>query len=157
MKSMTSLTLTNIDTNCNMHIVNEQKCKIPKGGKMLSTKFQMAAHMMKSYVLDRNFKTNMASSKMSTQPCQKFGEDLVNCTICFDNFKDAKVLPCLHSFCQSCISRHYEVYRLKNGNRLSCPTCRELLPMPQNGIVGLRNDNTIIKTKELLDQVSGRL
>ena len=154
---MTSLTPTNVDTNCNMHIVNEQKCKIPKGGKILSTKSQMAAHMMKSYVLDRNFKTNMASSKMSTQPCQKFGEDLVNCTICFDNFKDAKVLPCLHSFCQSCISRHYEVYRLKNGNRLSCPTCRELLPMPQNGVVGLRNDNTIIKTKELLDQVSGRL
>ena len=96
----------------------------------------------------------MATSKMSTQPCQKFGEDLINCTICFDNFKDAKVLPCLHSFCQSCITRHYEVYRLKNGNRLSCPTCRELLPVPGKGVAGLRNDNTIIKTKELLDQVN---
>ena len=35
-----------LDPPLNMHIVNEQKYKIPKGGKMLSTKFQMAAHMM---------------------------------------------------------------------------------------------------------------
>lgn len=91
---------------------------------------------------------------MSTQPVRYFGEDLVNCSICFDTFKDAKVLPCLHSFCQTCITRHYEVYKLKNGNRLSCPSCREMLPVPKAGVAGLRNDQTTAKTKDLLNQVN---
>ena len=61
------------------------------------------------------------------QQLDVLGEDLLNCSICFERFKRPKILPCLHTFCQLCIQRHFDIYKLLHGGRLSCPTCRELI------------------------------
>lgn len=48
------------------------------------------------------------------------------CPICLDDFKDPKTLPCLHSFCSTClqgvIAEHHKVGSF--APYLSCPQCR---------------------------------
>ena len=46
-------------------------------------------------------------------------EEHLTCAICLEQFKDPKVLPCLHSFCHECIIKleHTE-------NSITCPECR---------------------------------
>ena len=49
-------------------------------------------------------------------------EDLT-CTVCLEEFREPKLLPCCHTFCRGCLKRILEKSRQKN--RLSCPQCRE--------------------------------
>ena len=48
------------------------------------------------------------------------GADHLTCSVCFGQFQDPKVLPCLHSYCHGCI-----VKLIKNAksNKLNCPRC----------------------------------
>ncbi len=57
----------------------------------------------------------MAASKMkdALDFQMHFGEDLLSCSICFEGYNNPKVLPCLHTFCQDCVHRHYEIYKVK--------------------------------------------
>jgi hypothetical protein len=47
----------------------------------------------------------------------------VTCPICFDHYNDKdkvpRILPCGHTFCQSCLMD------LRTSNILTCPTCRK--------------------------------
>ena len=64
-------------------------------------------------------------------------EDQLNCSICLDIFTDPKLLQCLHVFCQTCLVRL--VFRDEQGQLvLSCPNCRQLTPVPANGVAGLQ-------------------
>ncbi|XP_077867860.1 E3 ubiquitin-protein ligase TRIM71-like [Saccoglossus kowalevskii] len=47
-------------------------------------------------------------------------EDFLSCSICLENYKNPKVLPCLHTFCQQCL----ESFKAKSGGVLKCATCR---------------------------------
>lgn len=51
----------------------------------------------------------------------KLEEQLI-CPICMEQFKDPKVLPCLHSYCHHCI-----VDILKDKSNITCPMCRATL------------------------------
>ncbi|XP_077997165.1 E3 ubiquitin-protein ligase TRIM45-like [Glandiceps talaboti] len=57
------------------------------------------------------------------------GEEFLCCTICLDQFKDPKSLPCLHTFCESCLETLYK----KKGS-LECPSCRNVYPLPIGGV-----------------------
>ena len=46
-------------------------------------------------------------------------EEHLTCAICLEQFKDPKVLPCLHSYCHECI-----VKLDQTGNKITCPECR---------------------------------
>ena len=89
-------------------------------------------------------------SKRQLEQNVAFGEDLFSCTICLEQQNDPKVLPCLHSFCSVCIRRHFEVYKLSNGGRLSCPACRELFGVTATGVLEFRDDVTSQRVNELL-------
>ena len=86
---------------------------------------------------------NMATS-------ESFGDHLLTCSICYEHFNKPKVLPCLHSFCFYCITRHHEIYRLRDRGKISCPTCRAVIPVPGNGITGFMNDGVVKRVKQLL-------
>ena len=49
-------------------------------------------------------------------------EKELECAVCLEQFKDPKVLPCLHSFCKICLEGL--VGRKGNAGKLNCPTCR---------------------------------
>ncbi len=51
------------------------------------------------------------------------------------------------------MGRHFSIYKLKNGGKLSCPTCREIIPLPEKGIAGFKNDAVAVKVKEILKKL----
>ncbi|XP_066286234.1 E3 ubiquitin-protein ligase TRIM56-like [Branchiostoma lanceolatum] len=68
---------------------------------------------------------------------EKVGDDSTQCTICFYTFKNPKVLPCLHTFCEHCLR---EWVQKNDGDTFPCPICRQLVPLPQNGVDGLKDN-----------------
>ncbi|XP_060079069.1 uncharacterized protein LOC132558518 [Ylistrum balloti] len=57
-----------------------------------------------------------------------------NCAICWDDFKEPKLLKCSHSFCCKCLRN----YTRKNRGRseLTCPLCRQVWEIPDKGVDG---------------------
>lgn len=55
--------------------------------------------------------------------------ELAQCPICLEIFKDPKVLPCRHSFCQKCLEGLIKRKTNKNGDVTSfrCPVCRAVV------------------------------
>ena len=76
--------------------------------------------------------------KIAEEAVKKIDSKL-ECSICLDNFKQPKLLPCFHIFCKSpCLERL--VVQDCEGKSLHCPTCRHLVHLPDNGVAGLQTD-----------------
>ena len=52
----------------------------------------------------------------------------VTCPICYQLYKDPKVLPCQHSYCQECLNK------LEKDKQVTCPECREVAQVPDGGV-----------------------
>lgn len=77
-------------------------------------------------------------SKIANEAVKKIDSKL-ECSICLDNFTEPKLLPCFHIFCKSpCLEKL--VVRDHQRFTLTCPTCRHLVPLPDNGVNGLQTD-----------------
>ncbi|XP_078000934.1 E3 ubiquitin-protein ligase TRIM56-like [Glandiceps talaboti] len=61
-------------------------------------------------------------------------EDFLTCTICLDRYNNAKILPCLHSYCQPCIIQLIN----KDSSKIRCPLCRQECPIPGGGVEQLK-------------------
>ncbi|XP_063408213.1 E3 ubiquitin-protein ligase TRIM56-like [Mytilus trossulus] len=60
-------------------------------------------------------------------------DDLLICTICLETFKEPKYLPCLHTFCKSCINTYIvSTVTGNNPNGFKCPVCRRPVPIHVN-------------------------
>ena len=62
------------------------------------------------------------------------GEDhqnLLKCSICLDTFQVPKYLPCLHTFCESCITTFVSssVENESAKNNFKCPICRRIVTL----------------------------
>ena len=67
----------------------------------------------------------------------KIVEDQLKCSVCLDVYTDPKLLQCLHVFCQTCLRKL--VFRNDHEQPvLSCPNCRQITPVPANGVTGLQ-------------------
>lgn len=66
--------------------------------------------------------------------------ELIKCSICFEIFKEPKILPCKHTFCRSCLSQVQS-----NSCRIRCPLCSQQFNVPENGF------ETDFKTNQLID------
>ncbi|XP_078658242.1 tripartite motif-containing protein 2-like [Branchiostoma floridae x Branchiostoma belcheri] len=64
-----------------------------------------------------------------------FGDQFLTCAICMLNYRDPKILPCLHSFCRECLQEW-----TAKQQPLECPTCREPVRLPDQGVDGLRTN-----------------
>jgi hypothetical protein len=67
------------------------------------------------------------------------------CKLCLSIYNNAKILPCLHSFCLQCLQAYVRKSpdNLKD-RKLLCPICQEYNALPGNGVKGLL-DNTVIE------------
>lgn len=67
-----------------------------------------------------------------------------NCAICWDDFKEPKLLKCCHSFCCKCL----RTYTRKNRgrNELTCPLCRQVWEIPEKGVNGFLTNYFIADT-----------
>ena len=74
-------------------------------------------------------------------------EDQLDCPVCLDTLTDPKQLQCNHIYCRQCLGRL--VVRNQQGQFiLTCPNCRQVTPVPANGVAGLQ---PAFQTNHLLD------
>ena len=79
-------------------------------------------------------------------------EDQLNCSVCLDVYTDPKMLHCFHVFCQTCLVRL--VFRDEQGQLvLFCPICRQITPVPTNGVPGLQPAFLINKLLDIAEDV----
>ena len=74
---------------------------------------------------------------MAEKALQKVENEL-NCTICLDIYTNPKVLQCLHIYCQECLVRM--AVRKQGQAILNCPQCRQVTPVPADGVASLPTD-----------------
>ncbi|XP_062580144.1 E3 ubiquitin-protein ligase TRIM45-like [Saccostrea cucullata] len=51
-------------------------------------------------------------------------EEMITCPICLENFKKPRYLPCLHTYCEVCLSDYISTVYSKEKDGFACPTCR---------------------------------
>ncbi|XP_077984801.1 E3 ubiquitin-protein ligase TRIM33-like [Glandiceps talaboti] len=79
-------------------------------------------------------------------------ENFLSCTICSELYKNAKILPCLHSFCEQCIGK------FAKSKELCCPVCRRQHGIPEGGVEKFPDDsfvNTLIEHSHRRSAVCG--
>lgn len=71
----------------------------------------------------------MASSEVNNEIVNC--NDFTKCSICFEDFKSPKCLPCFHSFCHECLKNHIEATCKPKPAPVgfSCPLCRDFTPV----------------------------
>ena len=67
----------------------------------------------------------MAEAQDLTDQALKKLEYQLICPICFDTFKDPKLLKCNHVYCKDCLQQLPMVQGRKGQLSLCCPTCRQ--------------------------------
>lgn len=83
-------------------------------------------------------------------------EKFCQCPICLQQYKEPKLLPCLHRYCSDCLKQLIE--RDQFLNTLSCPECRSDFEIPEGGIAGFKTDfhmKNIIEYIELQKSLEG--
>ncbi|XP_066294551.1 tripartite motif-containing protein 3-like [Branchiostoma lanceolatum] len=64
-----------------------------------------------------------------------FDEQFLTCPVCKLNFRDARILPCLHTFCTRCLQEW-----AGKQDPLECPTCRTHVSLTDLGVDGLKTN-----------------
>uniref|UniRef100_A0A1X7T1M4 RING-type domain-containing protein n=2 Tax=Amphimedon queenslandica TaxID=400682 RepID=A0A1X7T1M4_AMPQE len=54
--------------------------------------------------------------------------ELLTCSVCFDDYKDPRTIPCGHSFCLHCLENISDRKRV-----FECPVCRAETAVPEGG------------------------
>ena len=60
---------------------------------------------------------------------------IVTCPICLEEFKNSKMLPCIHSFCLECLKNNCR--DKARGDDVACPVCRKEFKIPDAGLEAL--------------------
>ena len=77
-------------------------------------------------------------------------EEQLNCSICLDTYTDPKILQCFHVFCRQCLVP-LGVRDQQGQLSLTCPTCRQVTPIPARGVAGLQSAFHINNLLEILE------
>jgi RING-type zinc-finger/B-box zinc finger len=59
-------------------------------------------------------------------------DDVTECSVCEETYRDPRVLPCVHTFCLKCIKGFSQNKSL--GDCGACPLCRKEFTVPDEGI-----------------------
>ncbi|KAL3860365.1 hypothetical protein ACJMK2_010501 [Sinanodonta woodiana] len=78
------------------------------------------------------------------------------CVVCDDILDSAKVLPCTHTFCDSCLDSYLETLS-DTENEFPCPMCKVMSPSPRrysaNKRIGGENQNSTMPATSVDQQV----
>ncbi|KAL5497382.1 hypothetical protein EMCRGX_G013847 [Ephydatia muelleri] len=56
----------------------------------------------------------------------------IKCQLCCKRYKEPRILPCLHSFCEQCL--HKEIERSGTKQNMQCPICQRSITIPEGGV-----------------------
>ena len=80
-------------------------------------------------------------------------ENLVKCALCLEGYKTPRVLPCQHCFCEDCLTQDISK-NSKPGGTFECPSCRQEVDIPKEGVAGFPVSFTLNKLQDTLDKLS---
>ena len=94
----------------------------------------------------------MAQSKLATEKALQKLSDQLTCSVCLENYREPRVLPCLHAFCKMCLERLVS----RDGTSLTCPNCRRTTRVPQGGVSTLQSAfyiHHLVDVRDTLEKV----
>lgn len=78
---------------------------------------------------------------------QRLKEKLITCSICLGIYNTPKILHCNHVYCMKCLVGLVQQDQ-QGQSYLTCPTCRQVMPVPASGVAGIQSD---FRTNQLLE------
>lgn len=79
-------------------------------------------------------------------------EQLLTCAICLDRYRNPKLLPCHHTYCQEpCLDGLVDYAR----RQIKCPECRAEHRIPYNGVQTFPTNVTLVRFLELHRGITG--
>lgn len=95
-----------------------------------------------------------------TTKLRKKSVSVYDCPICTEEFRNPKFLPCLHTFCETCLQRHIES-TVKTNDRTNpsiiCPVCRMLAPVPADSATPIDKWATTIPFNHLIFSMMAKM
>ena len=92
----------------------------------------------------------MAASLSPSQRQEDFKEEFLTCSICtepYDNDQhQAKCLPCLHTYCKSCLQK-----LAGKRSKINCPNCHSLVTLPGGTVDSLPGNFIVENLKDYRD------
>ncbi|XP_071854465.1 uncharacterized protein [Apostichopus japonicus] len=73
----------------------------------------------------------------SSTPLTDLADNFFLCSVCLDQFKEPKQLPCLHRYCRNCLET---VIQASYDGTLKCPLCKQEYVIPENGVDDFKTD-----------------
>ncbi|XP_033118859.1 tripartite motif-containing protein 2-like [Anneissia japonica] len=89
----------------------------------------------------------MAAASNVQQFLEHLDEKVLECPLCYKRLKDPKTLPCLHTYCLSCLTKW-----VNEKGRLQCPNCRQFYDIPNGGLKKLPPNIFINNLLECIEQ-----
>jgi len=92
------------------------------------------------------FSIGMATGGPSEHPTSSSIDDLLECPICLQTYRDPKCLDCQHTFCHDCLV-NYQAATARTfftTNSIQCPSCRQTSNLLNND-VGTLPTNFIVR------------
>ena len=96
---------------------------------------------------------NTFSDNAAEQVVERLSDQL-SCSVCQNEYRTPRVLPCLHVFCEACLKRLVETQTDKLS--VPCPKCRKSTPLPRGGVSSLPAASYIqhlFEVRETLEKV----
>lgn len=87
-------------------------------------------------------------------------KQITDCNRCRETFRDPRILPCIHTFCLSCIHQEGTEANKRSGEKMPCPLCRKEFTIPMSGFEGLEKSfftQRMVEMRRLLERTSGRI
>ena len=78
---------------------------------------------------------------------KEYIENVTCCSICLEDLTNPKSLPCLHTFCLSCLEGHCGDKRPEDD--VQCPVCRSKFKIPRHGLASLQHNFFLGRLTEL--------
>ena len=116
--------------------------------------FEMAERSTKPIATLKAKTSAIQKAKNAADQAMKKLSDQLSCSVCLEEYRRPRVLPCLHVFCEACL----EKLAVAQGGRLSapCPNCRQPALLPQGGVASLPSAfyiQHLFEVKDALEKV----
>ena len=100
----------------------------------------------------------VVTAKKPENPAKKALEklsDQLSCSVCLEEYRRPRVLPCLHVFCEACLEKLVGTQRDKL-RAPCCPNCCKSAPLPEGGVSSFPSAfyiHHLFEVREVLEKV----